>query len=255
MPIPGSPETSTTCRAPARAWLRERSMTRSLRLATHERRPRRRSQQRRQRPAADTGRLVCEPRPRNGECLDRLGESLQLELAHGVEADAVEPGGQHPHRRRDQDPIRRRLVTQPRRLDRRHPEVVPVLDRRLTRPETDSHLQLLLGPPIAALEQLLHRHRTPHRRRRRVEGHHQPVAGVLELVPARCADRLAQHLEVLVPQLIRAGRPDRRRQPRRADEISHQNRRQLDRLGHLPANLARSPLPHKRRTPETQSTS
>ena len=140
--------------------------------------------------------------------------------------------GQHPHRGRYQDSIRRRLVTQARRLDRRHPEVVPVLDRRLTRPETDSHLQLLLGPPIAALDQLLHRHRAPHRRRCRAERHHQPVAGVPELAPARRADRLAQHREVLVPQLIRANRSNRRRQPRRTDEIGHQNRRQLDRLRH-----------------------
>ena len=173
-----------------------------------------------------------EPRPRNGKCLDRLGESLQLELAHGVETDAVEPAGQHPHRRRYQDPIRRRLVAQPRCLDRRHPEVRPVLDRRLTRPQTDSHLQLLLGPPVAALEQLLHRDRTLHRSRRRPERHHQPVAGVPELVPARRADRLAQQREVLVPQLIRASRPNRRLQPRRADQIGHQNHRQLDRVRH-----------------------
>ena len=52
------------------------------------------------------------------------------------------------------------LRAQPRRLDRRHPEVVAVLDRRLARAEPDPHLQLLLGAPVAALEQLLHRHRT-----------------------------------------------------------------------------------------------
>jgi hypothetical protein len=200
---------------------------RSLRVATHERRPRRRSQQRRQRPPADPS-FLCKPRPLNSEGLDRLGESLQLELADGVETDAVNATGEHQHRRRYQDPIRRRLVTESRRLDRRHPEVLPVLDRRLTRPQADSHLQLRLGSPIAALEQLLHRHRTPQRRRCRLESHHQPVAGVPELVPARRADRLAQHGEVLIPQLIRASRANRRRQPRRTNEISHQNGRELD---------------------------
>ncbi len=205
---------------------------RTLRVATHEPRPRHRSQQRRHRPAADTGDLVSEPRPRNGEYLDRLGVSLQLELAGGLEPDAVEPPGQQPHGGRYQDSIRRRLVAQPRRLDRRTSEVLPVLHRGLARAQTDPHLQLRLGPPIAALDQLLHGHRTPHRRRRRAESDHHPVAGAPELAPARRADRLAQDVEVLVPQLVRANRADGIRQPRRTDEVGHQNRRQLDRLRH-----------------------
>ena len=44
----------------------------------------------------------------------------------------------------------------------RHPEVVPVLDRRLARSQPDPHVQPLLRAPIAPLEQLLRQHRTRH---------------------------------------------------------------------------------------------
>jgi hypothetical protein len=37
-------------------------------------------------------------------------------------------------------------------------------------------MQSLLGLTVAALEQLLHRHRTAHRARGRTERHHQAVA-------------------------------------------------------------------------------
>ena len=49
-------------------------------------------------------------------------------------------------------------------------------------------------------------------------------------MPAPCTDRLAEHVEVLVAQLVCAHRADRRRQPCRADEIGHEDGRQLDRL-------------------------
>jgi hypothetical protein len=61
--------------------------------------------------------------------------------------------------------------------------------------------------------------------RRRAESDHHPVAGAPELAPAGRADRLAQYVEVLVPQLVRANRADGIRQPRRTDEVGHQNRR------------------------------
>ena len=90
-------------RARARPALRDRSMTsRSASRPTNAARGDR-AQQCRQRPAADADRLVCERRPRDGECLDRFGEPLQLELADGVETDAVEPSGEHPHGGRGQD--------------------------------------------------------------------------------------------------------------------------------------------------------
>ena len=66
----------------------------------------------------------------------------------------------HPRHRRDEDPVRRRLVTQPRRLDRGHPEVVAVLDRRLAGAQADPHMQRLLRTAVAPLEQLLGQHRT-----------------------------------------------------------------------------------------------
>ncbi|MGB8349429.1 MAG: adenylate/guanylate cyclase domain-containing protein, partial [Gaiella sp.] len=56
----------------------------------------------------------------------------------------------------------------------RHARSTRVLDRRFADTQTDAHLQLRLRPPIAALDQLLHGHRTPHRRRRRAETDHHP---------------------------------------------------------------------------------
>ena len=46
----------------------------------------------------------------------------------------------------------------------RHARSTRVLDRRFAYTQTDAHLQLRLRPPIAALDQLLHGHRTAHRR-------------------------------------------------------------------------------------------
>jgi hypothetical protein len=69
--------------------------------------------------------------------------------------------------------------------------VVPVPDHRLARAQPDAHAQPLLRAAVAALEQLLGEHRAPDRRRRRAERHHQAVAGALDLVAARGADRIA----------------------------------------------------------------
>ena len=137
---------------------------------------------------------------------------------------------EHPHRRRDEDPVRRRLLAQPRRLDRRHPEVVPVLDRRLAGPQADPDVHLLLRAAVAPLEQLLHQHRASDRRRRRRERHDQPVAGVLDLAAAGrpIASRSSSKYSSRSSS-ARAG--PTRRQPRRPDQIGQPDRRQLNRLG------------------------
>ena len=187
--------------AGARPRLRARALhQRPLVRAADIRRPRHRSQRRRDGPRSDLDPgLVRQRLPHHRERLHRLGNPLQLQLSHRLEPGALDPARQHLRRRRHQDPVSRRLVAQPRRLDRRHPEVVPVLDRRLARPEPDPDMQRLLRASVAPLEQLLRQHRTRHRRRRRRERHEQPVAGVLELAPPGRVDRVAQQREVLAP--------------------------------------------------------
>ena len=190
----------------ARPRLRARALhQRPLVRAADIRRPRHRSQRRRDRPRPDLDPgLVRQRLPHHRERLHRLRDPLQLHLSHRLEPGALDPARQHLRHRRHQDPVSRRLVAQPRRLDRRHPEIVAVLDRRLARSQPDPDMQRLLRASVAPLEQLLRQHRTRHRRRRRREHHEQPVARVLDLPPPGRVDRIAQQREVLVAQRIRA---------------------------------------------------
>ena len=162
-PIPGSPESSTTCRdTAARAALRPTISARAH--APARRTPNRGTepQHRRQRPRAQPS---APPPPAANH--DTANASIgSVNPFNSNSPDRLEPDTLDPARQRlvtgeTQDPVRRCLVTQPRRLDRRHPKVIAVLHRRLARPQPDPNMQLLLSLAIAPLEQLLHRHRTP----------------------------------------------------------------------------------------------
>ncbi len=174
--------------------------------------PRHRPQRRRQGPRADVDPgLVRQRLPNDREGLHRLRNPLQLQLPDRLKPRAVNPARQQLRRRRDEDPVRWRLVAQPGRLGCRHPEVLPILDQRLASPQPDPHPQPLLGPPISPLKHLLGQHRTTDRRRRRSERDHQPVARVLELPAPGRVDRLPQQPEELLAHLIPPHRADRRR--------------------------------------------
>src|SRR5689334_22168474 len=120
-----------------------------------------RPQRLRQRPPTDllAGPLRIERLPQHREGLHRLRDPLQLEVPDRLDPRALDQAREQLGRQRHEDPVRWRLVTQPRRLDRRHPEVIAVLDRRLTRPQPDPHMEALLGMRIAPFEQLLRQHR------------------------------------------------------------------------------------------------
>jgi hypothetical protein len=197
----------------------------------HIRDPRHCPERLRQRPATHLGTraLRIKRLPHDRERLHRLRDPLQFELPGRLQPSAVDPAREQLGSRRHQDPVDRRFVAQSGRLDRRHPEVIPFLDRCVARAQPDPHGQRLLRAPIAALEQLLRQHRTTDCSRRRRERHEQSIARLLELLAARRLDRFAQQREVLIPKLIRPHRSHNRRQPCRPDQIDRPNRRQLNR--------------------------
>ena len=171
--------------------------------------------------------------PAHRKRLRRLGDALQLQHADGLERESLTPPDQHLRRSRDEDPVARRLVAQTRRLDRRHAEVIAALDRRLAGCDSDPQMQLLFRRAVAPFHQLLHVHAALHRARWAGEGHHEAIAGVLDLLSLAGFDRTAQNTEMLSPQLIGPRRAHPRFQPRRAHQVGDQNRCKLDRSQRL----------------------
>ena len=96
------------------------------------------------------------------------------------------------HVRRYAHRARRSGLTQPRRHLHGRAEKVVVLHHRLADMDPDTHIELVLRLGVEHRERPLHRARTGRRRRRLVERHHQPVAGMLDLAPA-VLDQLAPH--------------------------------------------------------------
>ena len=130
--------------------------------------------------------------PADLQDLERLGQSLQLDLAQGAERVADAAPRHHPHELGGEDLAALGLGAQARRLDDRVPKVVVALPGGL--PRAQSHAQVGDGAAlsVASVDAPLHVHCTRHRGGAASEHHHDAVAEVLDLRAARRCDRPAQ---------------------------------------------------------------
>ena len=94
------------------------------------------------------------------------------------------------------------VCAQPRRLDDRLAKKVALLLGRLARREADSDRKGTYGPAVMALDALLHPDGAGEGTAQAGERHHQAVAQVLHLRPARSAHGGAQEREVFLANLI-----------------------------------------------------
>ena len=124
------------------------------------------------------------------------------------------------------------------RLDHRVAEVVVVLTADLAPAEPDPEPQRVRLPAVVTLHTLLHGHAAVEGGRRRGEGHHEPVAQVLDLGAPGFGDGLAEDREVPAADLVgRLG--DRPGQPGRSHDVREQDGHVL--RGHLSPSAARTP--------------
>ena len=141
---------------------------------------------------------------------ERLREALQIQETQRTELMPLPRGGSHEVTA--QDLAAGGGAAETRGLDDWRPEVVALLDVGLAHRDSDPHGELLLGFAVAALDPLLHLDPASDRRRAAAEHHHQAVAYVLHLAPARRLDGAPQDREVIAPQALRGARADTRRE-------------------------------------------
>ena len=239
LPIPGSPETRTACRAPRRAASQRRWTRSPSGSASDVGRRRARAQPGRERKAAagTAGRLPPDLAGRH-----RPGQAAQLDVAQGQERmavaaahDADEVGGQ------DLAAVGARA--QAHGLDHGQPEAVPALAGDVAERDADTDVERLVGIAVAALDALLQPDGAGDRGGGAAEDGHQAVAGRLDLLAAVLLDGLAQQAEELAPEVVGGGGPQARRGGGRPDEVGDEDRDGLDGGGHAgrPAPAAGSP--------------
>ena len=159
----------------------------------------------------------------------RHGPGKPFELARTKGTDLlVRPGtGQRPDKIADQDLAALGHRAQPRRLDHRRTEPVPILERGIPPADPDPHrLRRSLPPPVVPLDRPLHRHRTGQGISRPGIRGHQRVADGLHLGPPGGHQRLPQTSEVGPAQLIGSNVTDLGPLAGRVDQIREEDQDQ-----------------------------
>ena len=123
------------------------------------------------------------------------------------------------HRLGDEDLSAARRLAQARRLDDGRAEPVARLTDGVADGDPDLDVQRRRSLAVAALDPLLHPDRTVHRRGHPVEGGHDAVSEVLDLLATAVRDCVAEDAEVLAPQRIGVLRPQARRVGRGSNEV------------------------------------
>jgi hypothetical protein len=160
--------------------------------------------------------------------IERLGKSLQRERTDCLEGVSVPSARQWGDQVLGQDLPALGTVAQTCRLGYGHAEVVAVGRSRVAHAEANPDRELLVALAVAALEALLHPHRTRDSLRGALEDDEEAVAPVLYLAPARLVNRRAQEREVLVSKLICGLWPNPRLEPGGANKVGDQDRDCLD---------------------------
>ena len=120
----------------------------------------------------------------------------------------------------------------------RQAEVVAVVEGRVAQVQPHPHAERLVGVRVAAVDPLLDGHRAVDRGGHAREDGHHPVAGRLDLAAAGLGQHLAEHREVLHPQLLGGRGTDPGLDARGADQISEERGDRAQR-SHPPATLNR----------------
>ena len=190
--------------------------------------------------ALEQGRLVVAPRPRRPRlrerfrqpaCDDlkqplRLLETRQPHLADLSEPDPVRRFARDDRVRcaRDEDlPAVRRLADAPAAVDG-DPDIAVATKRRLARVQPHPHSRLHLARPPFGCERALGRYGRRDRAPRARKDSEQRVAGRVDLGTTPSFDRAPQYLPLLLEQRAVAVTTEPLEQPRRALDVSEQER-------------------------------
>ena len=172
----------------------------------------------------DAAVVVGQGLPQHLDRLDGLGQTREREASDGSQLERVAPAGHERHDASHEDLAADALRAEPRRLDHGIAEVVALVGRHLAAAQADPQADRMLLRAVVALDALLHRHRARQRGRRRREHGHHAVAEVLHLTTVVLRERVAQDVEVAVPDTVGLVGREPARERRRADDVGeHQH--------------------------------
>ncbi len=173
-------------------------------------------------PASGLGGGVDQRFPDDPGRRHRLGQALQLEVAHGLEHEAAAASGQGSHQFGGEDLAGGGDGAQPAGLDHRHAEHVVVLDAHVADAQPDADLERL------GVDGLLDGHRGGHRFGGGGEGGHQAVAQALDDGAAVVGDGGREQLVVAAAQRVGLLLTEPDAQLGRVHEIGEQHRPRID---------------------------